>query len=105
MSIRPSKARKLTEQEVRHLRAKNRESPINAVEAAKMLGVGAETIRRMLRFETWPNTGEGMTETELEPAIEASKEKLARLMAEYKEKDEKGDKLLDELSGIPEEDI
>jgi hypothetical protein len=78
MSILPSKARKLTEQEVRYLRARNRESPLNAVEAAKAYGVGAETIRRVLRYETWASSGEGMTEAELAPAVKASQEKFLR---------------------------
>ena len=109
VSIRVTKAQKLTEAEVRFLRAKNRESPINAAEAARTYGVGAETIRRMLRFETWPTSGEGMTQGEAKEAAAASQEKflaiMARDIAKEREKNAVPDKLLDELSGIPEEGV
>ena len=106
---RPSKANKLTLEIVRKLRAANREAPINAIDAAMFYSVSAETIRRILRHETWTNAGEGTSKTEAleiaERALKVQEEynagqaKLAKETAALKEKNERPDKMLAELDG------
>jgi hypothetical protein len=81
-----SRAAVLTDDVVRRLRQLDRAGRVNVREAAVMYGVGAETIRRALRGETWQHVKDApppLREDEIAARIAASQAGLlARLAAE-----------------------
>jgi len=87
----------LKEADVRRLRGLAAQGQLNVRLESQVLGVGAETIRRAVRGETWTKLSASTTRTEDELAKEAERSlaKLQELLA----KQPRAGKMLDELGG------
>lgn len=114
---------KLDEEDVRHIRWLLRTGQASPREIAKARGLAVETVRRIERRETWgwlsdettapPASGAeeslarvlaGLAEQPAETRepvarVESAVERMARTAAEIREREGRGDKLLDELKG------
>lgn len=100
---RKGKASKLTADDVRQARALHAKGLLNIREYALFCGVGAETLRRAVRGETWTDISFSGTPSEEELAIaaQASAERFMQAIAMEKEKLAAGDNMLKELEAEP----
>lgn len=116
----------LTLKEVRHIRMLLDTGQARAPEIARMYLMNTESVRRIGRRETWAwvpevpelkssdaltdaaaaslarvqaSLGLPVTEAVVRPPEESVMQKMARISAEIRAKNERGDKLIDELKG------
>lgn len=99
-SMLKGKKSKLTAEDVSMLRDADARGVLNVREAARFLGVGAETIRRALRGETWNSVALPPSTEEIDRAAAESLERMKKLLAGEKEKAKEPERLLDEMSGL-----
>lgn len=94
----------LKPEEVRHIRKLARDGMTTAA-IARVYMVGTETIRRVVRRDTWAWLADEVETTplpdspEVTQQIAASKERFLKMLAEEQEKQARGDNLLGELKG------
>ena len=102
-SLLKGKASKLKGEDVRRIRDVYAKGLQSVREMAQFYGVGAETIRRAIRGETWNDLhmSPPKTEEELEAEASASYEKLLQGIAAEKERKTAGDKMVQELAEAP----
>lgn len=93
------KASKLKEEDVRRIRDLHSRGAASVKEMAGFYGVGAETIRRLLRGETWNDLKMAPTksEAELQQESEAALQRLLAGIAAEKERIAAPDKMLAEM--------
>ncbi len=87
----------LREQDVMRIRELARKGQVNTREMARVYGVSLESIRRVIRGDTWMNLAQPKDETELLREAAASAERFRLAIEAQKTQNEAGDKIVEEL--------
>ena len=94
--------RGLSDVEVMRLRDLREKGVLNVRAEARALGIGVESIRRAVRGDTYAHLADRIKATaELAAEAQASAERFAQLVLEERERMERGDKLVEELTTSP----
>jgi len=102
-SERKGKAAKLTADDVRRARTMAAQGTLKVREFAHFCGVGAETLRRAVRGETWTEVSfeELPSDEALREAAASSQERMIKAMQMERERLTAADKMVEELETAP----